>query len=298
MKKLGQTKKNIYTKLLLASGLVLTFVVILSLGVFLWVKNGKLTDSKLTVLKSFSVPLATVNGKFVWSKEFAQELEINNQFSKIQTGQLTPKTPGAILDKIIAHEILKQQTREKNIQVSKVEIETQFSRETENFKQNGRQTLKEYLTSFGGSENYYKNSIIFPELELAGLKKWFFSQKDLNEKPYKTAEQILKLISEKVSFESLAKTYSQDSSTKAFGGDLGQATLEELLPEIAEEIKNLGVGEIKIVASRHGLHIIKLEGKVGEDLYQLRQIFLNGEDFESWQINETKKYKINKFVSF
>lgn len=298
MKKPGQTKKNVYIKLLLALGLFLAFIVILSLGIFLWVKNGKLTDSKLTVLKSISVPLATVNGKFVWSKEFTQELEINNQFSKKLTGQLTPKTPGAILDKIIAYEILKQQIKERNIRISKAEIETQFSKESETFKQNSRQNLTEYLTSFGGSENYYKNSIILPELELAGLKRWFFSQKELNEKPYKTAEQILKLLSEKVSFESLAKTYSQDSSTQAFGGDLGQASLEELLPETVEEIKHLAVGETKIVASRHGLHIIMLEDKVGEDLYQLRQIFLNGEDFSSWQSAETKNYKINKFVSF
>jgi parvulin-like peptidyl-prolyl isomerase len=154
------------------------------------------------------------------------------------------------------------------------------------------------LTNYGISKNYYKNSIILPELELSNLKKWFYSQRELNEKPYITADQILKLISEKVSFESLAKTYSLDSSTRVFSGDLGQVNLDELLPEIAVEIKSMNVGDIKIVTSRYGLHIIKLEDKPGEDKYHLRQIFLNGEDFFSWQNTETKKYIIKKFINF
>ncbi|MBB1627732.1 peptidylprolyl isomerase [Achromobacter sp. UMC71] len=63
----------------------------------------------------------------------------------------------------------------------------------------------------------------------------------------------------KADFAALAKTYSQDSTTRAQGGDIGYVPLAQLTPEMRPAIEQLKAGEVSApVQSAAGFHILKL----------------------------------------
>ncbi|WP_454695729.1 peptidylprolyl isomerase [Achromobacter aegrifaciens] len=63
----------------------------------------------------------------------------------------------------------------------------------------------------------------------------------------------------KADFAALAKSYSQDASTNAQGGDIGYVPLEQLTPEMRPVIAQLKAAEVSApVQSAAGFHILKL----------------------------------------
>ena len=88
----------------------------------------------------------------------------------------------------------------------------------------------------------------------------------------------------------LAASPSQDSFQQATGGDLGFVDITQLLPELRQVVGGMKVGDVKVIPSRYGINIMKLEGKNGNQLH-LRQIFLQGGNFQMWYNNETNGYR-------
>lgn len=63
----------------------------------------------------------------------------------------------------------------------------------------------------------------------------------------------------KADFAALAKSHSQDASTRAQGGDIGYVPLAQLTPEMRPVIEQLKAGEVAApVQSAAGFHILKL----------------------------------------
>lgn len=104
------------------------------------------------------------------------------------------------------------------------------------------------------------------------------------------------------SVQELAKLTSQDEATKQFNGDSGYVRVSEVLPEFAEGLTKLKVGEVGVVPSRHGLHIFKMEEVVGggdatqESFYRFREIFLEVPEYDAWLQNELKNSRLMPFV--
>lgn len=81
------------------------------------------------------------------------------------------------------------------------------------------------------------------------------------------ANQIYSKILKGASFEEMAKLYSDDTTSKVKGGDLGIIRKGETLPEFEREIFKLKVGEIsKPIRSPYGYHIVKIEKKIPAEL--------------------------------
>ncbi len=78
-----------------------------------------------------------------------------------------------------------------------------------------------------------------------------------------TAEKILKELKNGADFAELAKKYSQDTSNKDKGGDLGWFSRGKMVPEFEDAAFALKkVGDISgIVKTSYGYHIIKLTGR-------------------------------------
>ena len=76
-------------------------------------------------------------------------------------------------------------------------------------------------------------------------------------------------------FADLARRYSDDP-TKQRGGDLGFFERGDLLPEFEKEIFSLNPGEMKIIETSLGYHIVKVEEKRGETVHA-RHILLKAE---------------------
>jgi peptidyl-prolyl cis-trans isomerase SurA len=67
-------------------------------------------------------------------------------------------------------------------------------------------------------------------------------------------------------FSDLAKKFSDDP-TKQRGGDLGFFEKGDLLPEFEKEVFSLSSGEMKVIRTSLGYHIVKVEEKRGEKVH-------------------------------
>ncbi|WP_285060342.1 peptidylprolyl isomerase [Pedobacter ginsengisoli] len=82
------------------------------------------------------------------------------------------------------------------------------------------------------------------------------------DKAKKMADSLKNLVQNGASFADLAKEYSEDGS-KDKGGDLGTFTRGQMVPEFENAVFDGSVGDLKIVTTQFGVHLIKIEKQVG-----------------------------------
>lgn len=83
-----------------------------------------------------------------------------------------------------------------------------------------------------------------------------------DDKAFKLADSLKKLAQSGSSFAELATKYSVDGS-KDKGGDLGTFARGAMVPEFENAAFDGKTGDIKIVRSQFGIHVIKIEKQVG-----------------------------------
>ena len=83
------------------------------------------------------------------------------------------------------------------------------------------------------------------------------------EKTLATADSIKKLIEGGKSFADLAKTYSVDKGSADKGGELGTFGRGSMVPAFEDAVFEGKKGDIKIVTSQYGVHIIDIEDQKG-----------------------------------
>jgi peptidyl-prolyl cis-trans isomerase C len=71
-------------------------------------------------------------------------------------------------------------------------------------------------------------------------------------------------------FSKLAKAHS-DCSSKVEGGSLGQVTKGDTNPELERAMAAMDVGSIRLVESRHGFHVLRLDRRVAAKQLPLEQ---------------------------
>jgi len=76
------------------------------------------------------------------------------------------------------------------------------------------------------------------------------------------ADSLKTMIQKGASFATLAQQYSVDGS-KDKGGDLGTFSRGQMVPEFENAAFNGAVGDLKIVRSQFGVHLIKIEKQIG-----------------------------------
>lgn len=86
-------------------------------------------------------------------------------------------------------------------------------------------------------------------------------------------KSIVKQYADGVSFSKLARKYSEDTLSASRGGALGKLTRSDMLPEIYKQISDIGEGEIRVIQSRLGYHVVLCRGRDG-DKYVLSHILL------------------------
>jgi len=77
------------------------------------------------------------------------------------------------------------------------------------------------------------------------------------------ADSIKGLIEKGESFAALAIQFSMDQQSKVNGGDLGTFPRGRMVPEFDEAVFSGKPGQVVIVTSRYGTHIIKIEKQIG-----------------------------------
>lgn len=114
----------------------------------------------------------------------------------------------------------------------------------------------------------------------------------IGEEALQTAQGRADLVYQKLiqgeDFNALARSYSDDSLTKANGGDLGSHSLNELSPETREAVEKLEVGQFQApVRMQTGLHIFKVDRRTLPELSdvekeQIRSMLRQQKFQEEW----------------
>jgi peptidyl-prolyl cis-trans isomerase D len=82
------------------------------------------------------------------------------------------------------------------------------------------------------------------------------------DKAEKMADSLKSLVQKGASFEALAKMYSVDGS-KDKGGELGTFARGQMVPEFENAAFNGQTGDLKVVKSQFGVHLIRIEKQIG-----------------------------------
>ena len=212
---------------------------------------------------------------------------------------------GQVLDEMIEEKKTDIVAAQHGVSVSSSELNTQLNNIKSQANQQSPNGFNALLGQYNLNEKQFTNDVLKPELLFTDLNLWFNSQRNLNSKEYDLADsikaQLTSASSSSSTFASLVQQYSQDDTSKQTNGDLGFVDINNLLPEFKTALDGTKPGDIKIAASRYGIHIFQVvardnNGPSSTPRAEVKQIFLNGEDFNAWYTNETKNIKIKKLI--
>jgi len=83
------------------------------------------------------------------------------------------------------------------------------------------------------------------------------------DKAKKLADSLKGLIQKGANFAELATKYSEDPGSKDKGGEMAAFARGQMVPEFENAAFNGSVGDLKIVASQFGVHLLKIEKQIG-----------------------------------
>lgn len=86
------------------------------------------------------------------------------------------------------------------------------------------------------------------------------------------AEMVLKLLKAGGNWDELAKKYSDDPGSKNQGGELGFAQKGRMVPAFDTAIFSQPIGEIDIVKSQFGYHVVQVEGRTTAHTQALSEV--------------------------
>ena len=118
---------------------------------------------------------------------------------------------------------------------------------------------------------------------------------------YERADSLLQRLNQGEDFNTLARQYSDDSQTKANGGDLGIRSFSELNPDTGKIIEGLAIGTHSTpIKTTFGVHIFKIDSRTAPELSdaekdQIRMMLRQQKFQEEWQIY-TDLLKENAFI--
>jgi len=279
---------NFKTKILKVFGWLLVIIIVVVIALGAWLYIGSLTPTKIKAFSYLPFPAASVNGRFIPIDQFVLRYNISKNLGLLPNEQ-------QILDQLINEKKIAVLAGNKGAGVSNKQVDSDYGQRSKQANLEGKKDFNQLLKGYGISAQQYKSEVIAPALELVNLQTWFYSQSDLNQTAYNQADNLVQKIQKDDNMSLLASQYSQQDSDRSTGGDLGYINPTELLPEVQESVDSMKTGDIKIVPSRYGIQILKLEDKEGNTVH-LREIFLKGSDFQTWYNNETKNYSVHQFL--
>lgn len=209
--------------------------------------------------KKPSEVLATVGTKKITVEEFNQKYQ--EVLAQTMSGAPSPRV---FLEDLIRYEIGLQEAKKKNVQNDPIfqERVNQEMYKTLLEKELGKKVQESEVTEEDMKAWYAKNPQIRVSSIMVEVKPGATAEQRAEGR--KRAEEILKEVkASKRSFEELVRLYSDDTTTKALGGDIGWQSRVTLNPVFYNSAIALKLNEItsSLVETPFGFHILKLTGK-------------------------------------
>jgi parvulin-like peptidyl-prolyl isomerase len=233
---------------------------------------------------SYNGVTSLVNSKLLYQKALAAgikptDAEIQAEFQKVAQNYKSD----AEMNEALAQQMLDREGLQKNIAqdltIAKF-IETTISKSI-------------VVTPEEVSKYYAANPTMFSHPEMVRSSNILIrsgATQDLDNMAKQRAEALLARAKKGEDFAKLAKDNSMDSSASN-GGDLGFASKGDMVPEYSDAIFAMAVGEIRLVKTQFGYHVIKVTEKKKEGLYTLEEAkaeLTNGLKREKAQAELTK----------
>ena len=277
------------------------FVLLAIIGFLFWLFTGEITNAKKQIFISSPLPIMLVQNRPVYGNEFFQRLALAEKFNVQNKSE--KNLIMEVKNRLIYEHKVKRLAASLKVPVSQNQINKAYDTYKQAVLQTSGITVEESLEEKGINQNYFKEEILSFEQLNSNLAIWFNGQRNLNEKTYRTADFLMQEVNSSSTFADIASLYSQDEDSKQFEGDLGFVELYNLLPELQEKIDAAASGEILLLQSSLGLHIIKIEGKnvlegSGTPKVHLRQIFIKTSNFNSWLETQIQNYKVTSLINF
>jgi foldase protein PrsA len=204
-----------------------------------------------------------------------------------------------ILGKLIENKVIEALARQRGIIITDEIVDQNVSRKIEEYGNTPDNVESELKRLYGWKLEDFRNKIVKPSIYQEELFKTFDSEKannPINQAAKKKIEQALGELKNKKDFSGVARTYSEGTSAEN-GGEMGWFKKNQLIPELAEKVFSMKVGERSdIIESVLGYHIVELEDKKtenGEEIIRIRQIFTRQYDFSEWLTDQMKEFKIS-----
>ncbi len=246
----------------------------------------KIVDGIAAIVNDDIITISELNEE---SKPFIEKI-LNSNLPSSQKKEEIKKLRKKILNKMIDDTLILQFGKKMGYKVSEKQVDEviqnilrknnitifelkDFLKQQNISYKSYREKLKKEILIARVINSYVKKDIKIPEKEIEKyvnthfkkdedteyhIKQILFLRKNFNSEKEKLIKKILKeLKNKKNKFSILAKKFSE-GPFKNNGGDLGFFKKNELLPQIRKAVENMKPGDIKVVKTRIGIHIIKL----------------------------------------
>jgi foldase protein PrsA len=246
-----------------------------------------------TTTSTSSTAIATVNGveiaKSAVDTQIAQMKKASPTSFEGTAGATVEKQYRAqVLEGLIQAELIKEAAKKLGVSITTKQIDNYVAQLQTQY--GGKAALQTAMTSAGFtmatlrtqiSSNLLSNAVSEKvttgtvNVTAAEIKAYYTKNKSSYSTPAQVrashiliaatdtvlAKKLYKQVKNGADIATLAKKYSTDPGSKSSGGDLGWAAPTSYVTEFATAVQAMKVGEVRLVKTQYGWHIIKLTGR-------------------------------------
>lgn len=279
----------------------IVIIIIIIVAGALWLSHGAITPLKEKIFNKIFFPIALVNNKPIGVQEYLFRYALAQEIYSTQGTMDETQLKQSVYLQLIQDEETRQLAASKGVTASGDQINQQYQNIQANTQTKASSSLESILKVLGLSAEQFKTEILQPQILKTNLTVWFNGQKDLNQAAFDKAAQMQTDLNQGQQFADLAKNYSDSPSDQSLSGDLGFVDPGSTIPELQQGIAGMKAGDVKLIVTRFGLHLVKVEatdnlGANGAIRYHLREIFIQPASFDSWLSDQTKNYSVKEIV--
>ena len=282
--------------------IILGIIVVLLAVILGWLYTGSVNATKEKVFQTIPLPVAIVNARVISSTELYDRVNLAQDLLEGTNSGIDNLTD-TILDQLINTKKIEVLAVRNNATPSTEDINNAYSGVLRQFPNQSEQNLEtELKQTYGIDLVTFKNEVLRETVTNENLSLWHNRQESLNPQAYEQARKLLSQLDEGTDFDTVAQSNNDDPASNAFAGDSGFVPFNDLLPEFQDAVKDLAINDNKIVASRYGIQVLRINGIAespdsSEDKnYNIQQIFIQPSDFNTWLDAELQKISSIKLL--
>lgn len=200
-----------------------------------------------------------------------------------------------IIDKMVEDKIVEILAKKEGVSVSDIDVDNVVSKKLNEFG-TANEFKADLAKSYGWTIDDFKKRVVLPGMYSDALAQKVLAQDPDNTKSKEKINQAKSQLDGGKDFAEVARTYSQGSS-KDNGGELGWVKKDQVLPELQEVLfGSKALEKNGIIESSIGFHIFEIENRKkedGQDVLQLRQIFVAKLSYTDWLVQQKKQMSVS-----